>query len=317
MAIYKNNEKVSELYVQDVHIVSDTRLSEFENDLGFVTNDKIPTKVSELINDNNYVNRTDVLQELTDYYNKEEIDDKLEEIQLYKFPNLTIFGEPTINNGQISNFTTSNYAQFPFLVDFRNQSFVINMCFTTGTNVSSQQNIFDSNFGLAFAVRSGKFVIAMSSDGQSWNMGEYVGSHTLSINTTYYVKFSWDRTTYKLEISTDKATYSTDIQVSDTRSLYPKQIIIGKSISNTNTFGGSINLNDCSLIINEQLVWQGMDDAGIATRLATDLSNIDKAGEEKILEIVSPQIPKIWKGTKAQYDMITEKDPDTLYFVIS
>lgn len=248
----------------------------------------IPSKTSELTNDSGYINDlTPIQDEIDDIQDAlEEMDARIDDLQLFKFPNVTIFGEPTITNGQMSDFTANDYAQFPFLVDFRNQAFEIRMCFTTGNQVTAQENIFDSIDGLAFAVRNGHFVFAMSSDGQTWNMGEHIGSMTVLPNTTYYTKFSWNKLVYKLEVSTDKDTYVIDKQVTDTRSLFAKQIIIGKSTDNLHIFSGSINLNYCSLSIMGNEVWQGMDDAGLATRLATDLSNIDAAGVQKLNELI-------------------------------
>ncbi len=92
-------------------------------------------------------------------------EEKIQDIELAKFPNVTIIGQPTINQGQISNFSASNYCQFPFVVNFQNKKFEIDFEFTTGADVSNQHNVLDSNFGLAFAVRSSKFVIALSTNG--------------------------------------------------------------------------------------------------------------------------------------------------------
>lgn len=216
----------------------------------------------------------------------EAVKERVDEIEAYKFPNVTIFGTPQISNGQMSGFSNVNYAQFPFLVDFKGQRFEINMCFTTGENVTEQQNIIDSQFGLAMAVRNGKFVIAMSSNGTSWDMGEHVGMVSVSPMATYYVKLTWDGSAYDLLYSVDKETYSTDIHYVDSKTLFPRRIVIGKGVDDTHIFGGSINLNYCSLSIVGHEVWTGMDDVGLATRLATDLSNIDDAGVEKVNEIV-------------------------------
>lgn len=216
----------------------------------------------------------------------EAVKERVDEIEAYKFPNVTIFGTPQISNGQMSGFSNMNYAQFPFLVDFKGQRFEINMCFTTGENVTEQQNIIDSQFGLAMAVRNGKFVIAMSSNGTTWDMGEHVGIVSVSPMATYYVKLTWDGSAYDLLYSTDKSTYSTDIHVVNSNTLFPRRIVIGKGVDNTHIFGGSINLNYCSLSIMGHEVWTGMDDVGLATRLATDMSNIDDAGVEKVNEIV-------------------------------
>ena len=45
-------------------------------------------------------------------------------------------------------------------------------------------------------------------------------------------------------------------------------------------------MNKAQLTVMGNVVWQGMDDAGLATRLATNLNNIDEQGEKRIKEIV-------------------------------
>ena len=214
---------------------------------------------------------------------------KVDDLELFKFPNATIVGSPTINNGQISDFSQTSYLRFPFLMDFQGRHFAINMEFTTAADVTNQQNIFDSDFGLAFAIRSAKFVIAVSSNGTSWNIGEGVGSHTVLPNTTYRVQLAWDGTAYKLAYSVNGGeSYTEDISLASTESPFPKQVYIGVGenyASVLNFFKGIINLNYASLYVADSLVWQGMDDVGLASRLATDLSNIDAAGEQRIKDI--------------------------------
>lgn len=224
----------------------------------------------------------------------EKLDARIDDIELFKFPNAIIVGEPTINNGQISNFGSGSYLKFPFLVDFKNQAFEINMEITTGSNVTSQENIFDSDFGLAFAIRNGRFVIAVSSNGSNWDLGEGVGSHAVQANSTYRLKLSWNKTNYILAYSTDGGeTFVTDITMSGTAQPYPKQIFIGigeNFATEVNHFSGMINMNHANLYISDKLVWQGMDDVGLATRLATDLDNIDPDGIAKVKEIVSEDL---------------------------
>lgn len=236
-------------------------------------------------------NNSIILNKEGAYYNDSEIattddiktvNDKITELELYKTPNVVIYGYPAISNGQISDFSQTDYLQFPFLVDFKKEYFLIQMCFTTGDNVSTQENIFDSEYGLAFAIRNGHFVIATSYDGQSW-AGENVGTYNVLPNTTYYVKFRWLNGNYNLSYSLDNSTYNNDIQFYSLSTPYPKQIIIGKSANNA--FSGIINLNYCSLYIGDREVWRGMDDVGLSTRLQTDLGNIDAAGEAKIKEL--------------------------------
>lgn len=219
----------------------------------------------------------------------EDLVDKVDELQLYKFPNATIVGEPTINNGQISGFSQTNYLRFPFLVDFKNKPFVIDVEFMTGVNVTSQENIFDSDFGLAFAIRAGHFVFAVSSNGTSWNIGEGVGTYAVLPNTIYRARLAWDGSNYTFAYSLDGGkNYITDITKASTEQPYPKQIFIGVGQSDVtvlNSFSGIINLNQAYLHIEDKLIWQGMDDVGLATRLSVDLDNIDPDGKAKIKDI--------------------------------
>ena len=219
------------------------------------------------------------------------IDSKIDDIELFKFPNATIIGEPTVQSGQVSNFSSENYLQFPFVLDLRNQTFQIDFCFTTSDNVSGQQNVLDSKFGIALAVKDGKGLMAISSNGTSWNIGSVIGTMTIEPNTTYYARLTWDGIQYKTFLSTDGTSYTQDMVLNGTERPFPTTIFIGGcDLSETghtaHPFLGTINMNKAQLTVMGNVVWQGMDDAGLATRLATNLNNIDEVGKERIKEIV-------------------------------
>lgn len=217
---------------------------------------------------------------------------KINDIEMAKFPNVTIFGQPTINNGQLSNFSSINYCQFPFVVDFQSRPFILDFEFTTGAEVHNQHNIFDSLFGLAFAVRNNKFVVAISTNGTSWNIGEAIGSHTITTNTTYRIRMEWNLSHFTLNYSLDGGTtYTEDINITLTSQPYPKQMFIGITSDKSTIFNGSINLNYASLTVADKVVWQGMDDVGLATRMAVNMNNIDEAGINKVKEIASEIMP--------------------------
>lgn len=230
-----------------------------------------------------------------------EVNDKIEGIELVKVPNLTIFGDPNIENGQMSGFNKNDYAQFPFMVDLGNKDFEINLCITHVEHkyVGTQQNIFDSNFGLALAIRNQKFVLAYSKDGFEWS-GEFVSSNVLSNNTTYYLKLHRENGFIYLESTVDKEYWVTEITIPiGLSSIASKQIVIGKSLNSYlyvdgeewyNYFMGIINLNYCNLSVGGREVWQGMDDVGLSTRLTTDLSNLDDGGKRKINSIFNDNI---------------------------
>lgn len=225
-----------------------------------------------------------------------ELNDKIGELQLFKYPNVTIIGNDLqINEGQVEGFNSDNYMQFPFLVDLRNKDFEINMCFTPYM-IMGQHNIFDSDFGLAFAIRNRKFVVAVSNNGESWD-GEHESDSDFEIDEhkTYYTRLIRQNDEIRLEVSTDGEFYDTVISFNADRFFtpFPKQIVIGKSFDGSNSFDGTINLNNCSLKINNNVVWSGMDDAGLSTRLATDLSNIDEGGVDYINNMIDKKIGDI------------------------
>lgn len=157
-------------------------------------------------------------------------------------PNIIVYGNPIIANGRISQFSANSYAQFPFLVDLKDKDFSIEMNITTGTNVTTQQNILDSSFGLAFAIRNGQFVLALSYDGTSWS-GEHTGG-TVTATTTYDIVIMKAGATYAVMTSTDnKKTWQYPIIFDEQRSPYPRTVIIGKDTTGRYPFTGSIDLN--------------------------------------------------------------------------
>lgn len=202
------------------------------------------------------------------------------------FPAVTIFGQPHIEGPQISGFSANDYLQFPFVVNFAGRPWELHFDIATGAEVNQQHNIFDSNFGLAFAFANGHFVMAMSSNGTSWDLGANEGTHAILPNQTYHIRMSWDGSIYKLEFSTDEVTWTTDITVASTASLYPRQIVIGKDIfTGTHFYNGSINFAHAQLKIAGLVVWEGMEEIGVATRMAIDMSNIDEEGKQKLNEV--------------------------------
>lgn len=226
----------------------------------------------------------------------EDLEEKVEDLQLYKFPNATIIGDPTINNGQVSGFTANDYMQFPFILDLHNKAFQIDFCFTTGNDVATQQNILDSEFGLALAIKDGHGLMAISSNGTSWDIGSIAGTATIAPNTTYYARLSWNGMLYRTYISTDGSEYTQDMQLTSNLRPFPRTIFIGgcsgSLIGHTpHPFGGIINMNKASMLVSGQLIWQGMDDVGLATRADINLDNITETGKQVIRDLASEVAP--------------------------
>lgn len=209
--------------------------------------------------------------------------ERMDSLVLYKFPNATIIGEPTINNGQITNFTANNYLQFPFEFETKGRTWLLNGSFDTRGNVNTQQNIIDSSASVALAIRNGRLILALSTNGISFNLGEHQSMSDIEINTKYYFRLSFSGTQYLLSLSTDKETYLPEIIVSSTEPIASNTNTISSS---NHPFNGTINLNDWNLTVANTLVWQGMDDVGIASRLDVNASNLTQTGLENLKRLL-------------------------------
>lgn len=216
----------------------------------------------------------------------EAVKDKVQEIEAARFVDATIIGEPSILQGQVSGFSTVSYLQFPFTLDLHNKAFQIDFCFTTATNVQAQQNILDSRFGLALAISGGKGIMAISSNGTSWDIGSTTGTINIQSNTTYYARVIWNRLQYKTQLSTDGVNYTDDMVIVDTRSPFPTTIYIGgcdqaETGHTPHPFLGTINMNKASVSVMGTVIWKGMGDVGLATKANVSLDNLDATGEAR------------------------------------
>lgn len=212
----------------------------------------------------------------------------IEDITLAKNPNLNLIGgNLNIDSGNVSGFSTTDYMQFPFVFNFNGYHWTLEMGFTTGSNVTIQQNILDSYYGIAFAIRNGKFVLAISSNGSSWDVANTEGTYSVQANTAYSVKIAWDGTNYTLSYALDETNYTTDITVASALVHHSTQEYVGGEPdlygdSSQHPFTGTINLNNWELIVNGLEVWLGMDDVGLGSRANIDLSNLSSTGQAVI-----------------------------------
>lgn len=229
-----------------------------------------------------------------------ELNKRIEDIKLFKFPNAVIHGEPTVTAGQISDFSNQSYLVFPFVFDFRGKAFEISVAFTTKSDVTTAQNLLGSNYCIAVYILNRKLVFRVSSNGTSWNAVDYTTNVTINPNTTYYFKFTFNRLNYKISYSTDGDEYTQDGYVTTTLEPNPREVYIGVGNGFVNPFLGIINFNRFEIRINNLVYWEGMDDVGLATRMATDMENIDEAGIEKVKSIVSESAPSFEESERLE-----------------
>lgn len=231
------------------------------------------------------------------------LETKVDDLQLFKFPNATIEGDPTINNGQITDFSTTNYLRFPFEFKTEGRTWLLNGSFDTDTDVTTQQNIIDSLASVALAVRNGRLVLALSTNGTSFNLGEHESMSDILANTKYYYRLSFSGTQYLLSISTDKQEWLPEIIVTSDQPIASKPMTIS---SPGHPYKGTINLNDWDLTVANALVWQGMDDVGIASRMDVNASNITQTGIDKLKELLLGDVEALVDAINVNYESSNE-----------
>lgn len=217
--------------------------------------------------------------------------DNMSVVDLYDYikglsitPNLNIIGtDLSISNGYVSNYSENDYMQFPFIFNFSGSTWTLKMNFITGSDVTTQQNILNSYYGIAFAIASGHFVLSISSNGSSWDIGSSTGTYTVLPETSYFVEIAWDGSDYTLSYSIDDTNYTDDITITSSTAHNATTEYVGAS---PNLFGagtaypvtGTLNFNDWELIVNNSTVWVGMSSPELDGKADTDLGNITSAG---------------------------------------
>lgn len=183
------------------------------------------------------------------------------------YDNFTVVGSPTVTSAGIaSGFTTDSYIQLIDAFNPANNSWEVQVKFTTSSNVTTVQEILHSRkgtgssgkYGIGLSIDNTHFNFFCSSDGSDWLFDLY-GTYTILTNTTYWVKIGWDGAEYYLEYSLDGETYTRDITNASTSAVYSPLtssfIGVWNNGSFTNAFGGSIDLSKTYIKINDEIWW--------------------------------------------------------------
>ena len=220
----------------------------------------------------------------------QDLSQRVDTIESLKVPNVVRIGNPMIVQGQVSDLNEQNHLQFPFIIERKGRPFTCYFEFTTGADITRQQNIIDSKCSVAVAIRNSRLVGALSTNGTTFNLGEKTISNlTLQPYTTYYCKLTgrlgvyyyYDLSIGINENERDAKTYSQSWQ--DFNPIYPTTMTIG---SDGNSFSGVLDLNKWSLEIDGELAWLGMDNVGQAVSANVSLSNINDTAIHRIESIV-------------------------------
>ena len=172
-------------------------------------------------------------------------------------PNVAIVGSPTVKDGVVSGFSTSNYLVLDNKYKSNNATYVFK--FTTGDNITTQQCVVHAEL---------LFNLEMTTNGQldTWLFGSQTSKilFTLNTNTTYWVKVEIDGNSKTYSYSTDGQNFNligtyedTGMDVSNTS----YQFRLGlSSYELVRAFLGSIDLKECYIDIDGERSWNGMKD---------------------------------------------------------
>ena len=175
--------------------------------------------------------------------------------------NFTTSGNIIENERVFSGFNQTSYFKVNNEFNPSDKPWEMVLKITTGNSFKSSEYWFGSengDNGLLLVIVSDQLGWYLSSNGSSWNISNGDRSHTLSTNTTYLVRASYDLTTYKLEVSADNGqTWSTSTTINSTSRISPCYLFGGASWDKSSyAFQGSIDLNASYIKIGDEMWWQ-------------------------------------------------------------
>lgn len=182
--------------------------------------------------------------------------------------NYTVVGSLSIIDNIASGFGTtategSNVGRISASINSLSSPFEIATKFKTGNSVTQVQALFCTGAYSAVLIYSdGTIRVALSSNGTSNNICSLTTTgYTVTINTEYWIKLSFTGTQYLLELSTDGVNYTTIWSTTSSNVMYAQEILFGsggsKASQTTNSFLGSINLNETYIKSSGALLFYG------------------------------------------------------------
>ena len=197
---------------------------------------------------------------------KTELNARIDLIEATSHPNMNIVGSPTFYQGTVSGFSANDYLVFPTQVDVGANEVDFYLAFTTGANVTAQQNILDSWCGLAFAIQNGGTVTAASYNGTEFITSAEAG--VVVANSAYRAKFSFRKIGENYTVTTYLANGAGEYQQVGQPIVMPAPLHAtatywggaNPSSGVPHIYGGSINLAECRMDWNGKTVWRGYDE---------------------------------------------------------
>lgn len=173
-----------------------------------------------------------------------------------------IIGDPEIRNRIVSDFTETDYVYYSGLtVD----SEPFELLFPIRTSDFKKEQCIASvpDYSLYLGINtSGSLVLSLGSNKTNWNIANRrESSSSLSPNTNYFIKLTYDGFEYDLKVSTDNVKFTDYIVVSNSTptGIHKGRLYLGvngNTIPISNPFEGSINLEPFSVDVQNITITQ-------------------------------------------------------------
>ena len=176
-----------------------------------------------------------------------------------------IVGSPTLVDGVMSGFSTTNYAEINIPIPRESMEIIIKF----NTDLSATQALLDRNYGISkrdyigLVIRlntNGTITTWGSSTGQEWNIfNNYTWAGlTFTANTDWYLKFEFRNGGYRLAQSLDGETwtYSTSSVSALFKPLLMYQTLGCNHYDNNYPLNGSIDFKEFKIILDDKVYWQ-------------------------------------------------------------
>ena len=189
----------------------------------------------------------------------------------YLISNVVKVGSVLDNKGVLSGFSTTDYVKLPFNIPTSSaSSWEVVIPFHYSRKGSENQVLLGypeagSNRYKSpqiYLTSGGRIELSLSSNGTSWDiLPSTASTNTMELNKDYIVKLSFSGTEYKLKVSRDRYNFITWVSTQSSTKMYGFYNTSlgsgggGSAILPTN---GSVNLNGCSIKVDNETVWQGV-----------------------------------------------------------
>lgn len=171
---------------------------------------------------------------------------------------VNIAGSLTNDNNVLSGFSVSNYATVNSSFNPSNSPWEINLKFTTGSDVTTQQNIlsFNQTTEWNLNVSNGHFSLYIGTNDIT------SGTYTILSNSIYYIKIQYSNGSFTVKYSLNGTSYTQDITRIYTLTIPSDGVFsLGHDLGDSSgrqAFKGSIDLSGCNILINNSQIWQGL-----------------------------------------------------------